>query len=279
MLILTYGRETYSSPCAFVLGCFDGIHLGHDTLIRKAKETSLPVGLMLLKGKGDKTLFTMEERLVIAKGLGVDFCLLVELDDSTKHTPWDKFLDTVLEKINVKKFFCGEDFRFGDKAQGTPALIATKREVDASPLLKADGNKISSSKVREYVAMGNVKRANELLVSPFFVRGIVIHGRQVGRTYGFPTANIVYPTDKTPLGYGVYAVKVGEYMGIANYGGRPTFGEEYPLLEVYIDRFDGDLYGKTIDVEFIDKIRDIRSFSSKEELSEQLKKDIQRVRT
>lgn len=278
MLVLEYGKGRYPSPCAFVLGCFDGIHLGHDTLIQKAKETSLPVGLMLLKGKGETTLFTVEERLLIAEKLGVSFCLLVELDDKTKHTPWNKFLDTILEQIPVDTFFCGEDFRFGDKAEGNPALIATKCKVVSSPLLTVNGKKISSSEVRKLVSDGKLKEANELLAYPFFVMGEVVHGREVGRTYGFPTANIVYPLGKTALGYGVYAVKVGEKVGIANYGGRPTFGEEAPLLEVYIDDFKGDLYGKTLEVIVTEKIREIRKFSSKEDLSEQLKKDIQWVR-
>ncbi|MBO5525997.1 MAG: riboflavin biosynthesis protein RibF [Clostridia bacterium] len=278
MLILNYGKETYPSPCAFVLGCFDGIHLGHDTLVQKAAETGLPVGLMLLKGKGEKALYTMEERLLIAEKIGVDFCLVVELNEETKRTRWDRFLETILNRIPVDTFFCGEDFRFGDRAEGTPALISTLKRVVAVPLLERNGRKISSSEVRRLVSEGNIRRANELLAYPFFVLGQVRHGRQVGRTYGFPTANILYPAEKTPLGFGVYAVRVGDKVGIANYGGRPTFGEENPLLEVYIDDFEGDLYGKQIEVVFTEKIREIRSFSSKEELSEQLRKDIQKVR-
>lgn len=277
MLTIEYG-EQFSEPCTLILGCFDGIHKGHQVLIERAKRTGLPVGLMLLGGKGDRILFTKEERLQIAEDFSIDFCLIVHLE-SVKNLPAEDFLSTILNTINVRYFVSGEDFRFGAGALGTPLLLASKRETLCCPLLTEDGKKISSTSVREYVELGNVEKANALLSTPFFVLGTVVHGREVGRTYGFPTANVVYPNRKINLGYGVYAVQVGTHRGIANYGSRPTFGEENAVLEVYIDGFEGDLYGKTIRIDFLKKLRDIHKFSSKEELKAQLERDIGAMRS
>lgn len=278
MLNIAYKKDTFASPCALVLGCFDGVHRGHGSLIRRAKDSGLPVGLMLLEGKDRDSLFTREERAFVAEKMGVDFCFWVTLDEETAHTPAELFLRRIVEKINVKLFVCGEDFRFGDGANGTPETIKGFGELACLPLLTDRGEKIASSRIKELVARGEVERANELLEVPFFVTGTVRHGRGVGHTYGFPTANIDYPQGKCKLGMGVYAVTVGAHRGIANYGGRPTFREENPVLEVYIDGFEGDLYGKKVRVEFDRKIRDIRKFASKEELKEQLERDIRTVR-
>ena len=276
MLAINYG-ERYPSPCTLILGCFDGIHRGHETLVQRAKQTGLPVGLMLLGGKGEKSLFTKEERLSIAEELGVDFCLIVKLDE-VRTTSAEDFLNCILSTINVRCFVAGEDFRFGAGAKGTPLLLASKRETVCCPLLTEEGKKISSTTVRLYIERGEIERANALLFLPFFVMGTVIHGREIGRTYGFPTANVVYPERKIALCQGVYAVRVGRFRGIANYGARPTFGDERPLLEVYLDGFSGDLYGQTVKVVFERKIRDIKKFKSKEELKEQLERDVLTVR-
>ena len=276
MLTINYG-ERYSPPCTLILGGFDGIHRGHETLVARAKERGLPVGLMLLGGKGETVLFTKEERLSIAEELGIDFCLIVNLDE-VKDIPAETFLDGILSDFSVECFVSGEDFRFGAGAKGTPLLLSSKRETICCPLITENGEKISSSAVRLLIERGEIERANSLLYLPFFVMGKVEHGREVGRTYGFPTANIVYPKRKVPLGYGVYAVRVGRFRGIANYGARPTFGDERPLLEVYLDGFSGDLYGQTVKVVFERKIRDIKKFKSKEELKEQLERDVLTVR-
>ncbi|MGN1234481.1 MAG: riboflavin kinase, partial [Christensenellaceae bacterium] len=224
MLTIRYRQDRYESPCALVLGCFDGIHKGHALLIDEAKRTGLPVGLMLLDGKGEDELFTREERLWIAERAGVDFCLLVTLDHETMTTPPEAFLYEITSRIAVHTFVCGEDFRFGDGARGTPALLAKAHRTIVVPLLSDGEGKIASSRIKQYVRLGEMERANALLSVPYFVRGEVRHGRGVGRTYGFPTANIAWDRAKCPPGLGVYAVSVGEYRGIANYGGRPTFG-------------------------------------------------------
>ena len=149
-------------------------------------------------------------------------------------------------------------------------------------LLKMDGEKISSTAIKNYLANGETEKANALLGEEFFLLGQVYKDRQVGRTINFPTANIRYPEDKFPIKKGVYETRVcvdgKEYKGITNYGARPTFDNTDTLTETYLDGFDGDLYNKTLQVRFVRYLRGIRKFESAESLKAQLTEDIRRVR-
>ncbi len=275
-----------STPCVFLLGGFDGIHIGHQKLIDKAKSFSLPVGIMTIRGGKGESLFTQEEREEIFERAGIDFVLESDFTESFKNLSAEDFLSLVTEKFFVAAFVCGKDFRFGKGASGTPDFI---REKTGLPVFDIDiscdehGNKIGTRSLKQLLREGEVERANALLVSKFRVSGEVLHGRHIGRTYGFPTANIVYPVGKTFVKEAVYAVTVEAegriFRGIANYGRCPTFEVEYKLLETYLDGFSGDLYGKKITVYFDFKIRDIQKFSSAEELKEQLQKDILAIRS
>jgi riboflavin kinase/FMN adenylyltransferase len=148
--------------------------------------------------------------------------------------------------------------------------------------LEIQGEKVSSRSIKKHLTEGEVAQANVLLGERFFLLGEVIKDRGVGRTIGFPTANILYPQDKFPLKQGVYESRVTvdgiSYKGITNYGARPTFDNERVITETYLDGFDGDLYGKTLKVEFVRYLRDITRFDSVETLKRQLTKDIERVR-
>jgi riboflavin kinase/FMN adenylyltransferase len=144
------------------------------------------------------------------------------------------------------------------------------------------GEKISCRKVKELLKSGEVEKANALLGEAFFLCGRVEKDRQVGRTIGFPTANIPYPQDKFPLKKGVYATKTvvdgKEYMGITNYGARPTFDNDKVVTETYLDGFSGDLYGKELTVRFVKYLRDVTKFESVDGLIKQLNEDVRRVR-
>jgi len=155
--------------------------------------------------------------------------------------------------------------------------------VETISLVEMDGEKVSSTQVKTLLAQGEVEKAEKWLSHPFFLMGEVYADRKVGRTLGFPTANIRYPKGKFPLARGVYETRVtldGKmYKGITNYGARPTFADETVVTETYLDGFDGDLYGQALKVEFIKKLRDIRKFDNAEALKKQLEEDIGRVRT
>lgn len=274
------------APCVFLLGGFDGIHIGHKKLVDKAKSFGLPVGIMTIRGGKGESLFTQEEREVIFEQVGIDFVLEADFTESFKNLSAEDFLALLTQKFNIAGFVCGLDFRFGKGALGSPDFIREKTGIPVFDLdISCDesGNKIGSTSIKQYLRDGEIEKANALLVSKFCVCGEVLHGRQVGRTYGFPTANVVYPVGKTFVKEAVYGVSVNVdgkiYRGIANYGRCPTFEVEYKLLETYLDGFNGDLYGKRITVTFDFKIRNIQKFSGVDELKAQLEKDILTIRS
>ncbi|MBQ8406612.1 MAG: riboflavin biosynthesis protein RibF [Clostridia bacterium] len=285
MLNTVYLSERYqkNSPCVLLLGGFDGVHLGHSRLLSRAKEFSLPIGIMtIVGGKGDG-VFTLEERREIFSKSGIDFCVQMEFAKIRNLTP-EQFVSLLTEEFEIAAFVCGDDFLFGYKASGTPQTLKsiTNKQVIVEKLFAVDGEKVSTSSIKKLLSQGQIERANFLLGDRFFLKGKVTEGRKIGRTLCFPTANIDYPIEKYPLKIGVYETRVQigdtEYKGITNFGARPTFDDKYVCTETYIDRFQGDLYGKTLTVQFVRYLRGVEKFSSVDGLKEQLKKDIERVR-
>ncbi|MBO5277746.1 MAG: riboflavin biosynthesis protein RibF [Clostridia bacterium] len=272
-----------SQGVAMLLGGFDGLHVGHRSLLARAKESGLPVGMMTIAGCKDKGVFTFAERELIFKESGADFVFELPFEEIKALSP-ESFLKLLQENFAPALFVCGEDFRFGANAQGTPKTIQQWGQVcvEVVPLLEIEGEKVSSRTVKSHLAEGNVAKANALLGERFFLLGEVIKDRQVGRTMGFPTANILYPQEKFPLKQGVYETCVTvdgvRYKGITNYGARPTFDNACVLTETYLDGFHGDLYGKVLKVEFVRFLREITRFADMQALKQQLETDIRRVR-
>lgn len=268
---------------AMLLGGFDGLHVGHRRLLSRAKQSGLPVGVITIIGGKDGNIFTFAERERIFKENGADFVVEFPFAAIKDVSPTD-FLQLLIKKFNPSLFVCGEDFRFGAGAKGTPEMIkaSTQVRVEILSLVEMCGEKISSRTIKELLRQGEVEQANLLLGEEFFLCGKVEKDRQVGRTIGFPTANIPYPQDKFPLKKGVYATKVKvdgkEYKGITNYGARPTFDNDKVVTETYLDGFSGDLYGKELTVRFVKYLRDVTKFASVDGLKAQLNEDIRRVR-
>ncbi len=267
-----------------LLGGFDGLHLGHRQLLLHAKKSGLPVGIMtIVGGKGAKNLFTFSERERIFKENGADFVFELPFEE-IKDLSASDFICLLRREFSPKAFVCGEDFRFGAGAKGNAETLKTidTVRVEVLPLVEKYGEKISSGTVKKHLKAGDVETANLLLGEKFFLLGEVVKDRQVGRTLGFPTANVLYPGDKFPLKKGVYetviTVEKDTYRGITNYGARPTFDNDVVLTETYLDGFDGDLYGKTIKIAFVRYLRDVQKFSGADELKKQLTQDIGRVR-
>jgi riboflavin kinase/FMN adenylyltransferase len=272
------------SPCVFLLGGFDGLHIGHKKLVDFAKFFRLPVGMMTMEGGKGKGLFTLEEKCKIFYAQGVDFIDAMSFDERLKNTLRTDFINVLLKRYSIRAFVCGKDFRFGKDAAGDPAFIAnfTGLPVYDLDILNVDGQKVSSTLIKERLKEGKVKEANALLVQPFFVSGKVEEGRKEGRQLSFPTANLAYPDNKFLIKEGVYAVhselNKKRYNGICNVGACPTFGVDSLKVEVNYDGFEGDLYGQPIDVFFDGYLRDIQKFPSKEGLIEQLNFDRERVK-
>ena len=214
--------------------------------------------------------------------LGIDFVLEMQFEEICNLSP-KTFTDRLLQDFNVKAFLCGEDFRFGYQAQGDANFLKECAQVcvETKPLVQFNGEKVSSTAVKLALEAGDIPTANALLNQSFFLQGKVEKDRQVGRTIGFPTANIAYPDDKFPLKEGVYQTQVEvcgkRYSAITNYGARPTFENQQVWTESHLIQFNGDLYGKTLKVEFIRRLRDIQKFQTIEELQAQLQADVRRV--
>lgn len=291
--VINYDSDKISEPCVLLLGYFDGMHVGHRALLARAKaiakEQGLLVGVMTFyDSKSGGQIYTFEERLYLFERLGADFVYAAHFDEAFRGTAGKDFLDHIVASLPVRAFVCGEDFTFGKGAEcGSEVLksFCGERNIHAEvlPLVKMHGEKAAATLAKQYLSEGNVERLAELLGDRYFIRGEVsTEGRHVGRKIGFPTANIHLRPEKFPLKSGVYAVTAelggAEYRGIANYGARPTFGDGRIVLEVYLDGYAGDLYGREITVYFDSFIREIRKFGSAQELTEQLKKDLEKIR-
>ncbi len=296
MLTFSFGQN-YNEPCALVLGGFDGLHLGHRRLISEAKKTGLPVVLTAMYGGKGKQLFTKEERAYLFARAGVTAVCEISLSGKTRSLAAEEFLRTLFSTVAVRRAVCGADFRFGKDAAGTTELLRSLAPcpVAVVDLVKTVGErgrarKIAASACKELLKRGDLPALNACLVSDadgfyggaYFVQGVVEHGRQVGRTYGFPTLNLAVPTEKLLPPDGVYGglcqTPQGNYPAIVNFGARPTFGVAERKIEAYLDGFEGDLYGATVRVYPTAFFREIQTFSSAAALKEQLGRDILRLR-
>ena len=273
-----------NTGCVLLVGGFDGLHAGHKKLLARAKEYGLPIGITtIVGGKLGNSLFTLTERRQVWQKAGFSFVCEMQFSQ-IKDTPWQDFATLLADTYNVKAFVCGEDFRFGKGAEGTPEKLQahTTIPVAVEDVLTWQGDKISTTTIKSFLQQGAVEKASALLGEPFFAMGEVVADRKVGRTLGFPTANMYYPQDKFALKKGVYETKITwqgiTYKGITNYGARPTFEDGQVCLETYLDGFSGDLYGQTLQVEFVRFLREITAFESADALKKQLEEDIRRVR-
>ncbi|MDE6505042.1 MAG: riboflavin biosynthesis protein RibF [Clostridia bacterium] len=289
--IVKYNEDEYAFPCLLVLGCFDGLHTGHAELLKKAKLQAkingLDLGVMMFAdGKGGKQLYSFEERISFLEGYNVKFVLKIDFNDAFKQIKPLEFLNCIEEKLNVKAYMSGKDFKFGQGKKGKASTLKSYAEDEENGVwympvkdVVYGEEKVSTTLVKTMLENGDVKCANELLGRNYSVSGTVVHGADRGaKLLGYPTMNITYPDYKFEVKQGVYKVKCiiseSEYYGIANYGARPTFGEDKPLLEVFLNGFGGENYDQTVTVEFLHYIRDIQKFETPEQLAVQLSKDL-----
>ena len=280
MLIVT--RQNRSPACALLLGGFDGLHRGHGGLLAAARATGLPVALTtILGGKAGGELFTRTERRFLFEQEGVAFLSEYDFTPELRATSPDVFLRDLFARFEARALFCGEDFRFGRDAAGTPELLrsAAPCPVGVIPLAREGEGKISTSAIKALVASGRIAEADALLGHPYFMQGRVEHGRHVGGpVLGFPTVNLSLPPEKVLPPEGVYAgyaeTPAGTYPAVINLGPRPTFGVAERKTEAYLDGFSGDLYGADVRIFPGRFLRPVRRFESAEALREQLGRDI-----
>ncbi len=293
MLTYAFG-EKIPSPCALVLGGFDGLHLGHRALLSVAKKRGLPVAVTTMFGGKGKALFTRAEREFLFSRAGIDIAIEIAFTEQFQNTSAEQFLITLLENVDARLLVCGEDFRFGRGALGTAELLKTyaknvfvQKTVTTLSEESGQARKISTTACKDFLKAGDLPALNAFLEtadfygSAYFVQGEVEHGREVGRTYGFPTLNLSVPEEKLLPSDGVYgglcATPKGNFPTILNIGSRPTFGVEERKIEAYLDGFSGDLYGETVRLYPMEFYRPIEKFPSVEALKTQLQSDISRL--
>lgn len=268
-------------PRHVAIGTFDGVHLGHQAVIDDADTvlTFDPHPLEVLHPAAlPKLIMPFSVKRDVIDGLGVRELVVIPFDaEFAKHSAEDFIEHVLVEKLTAERVSVGENFRFGAKAKGDPEMLAAHPEFETRvvPLVEVDGETVSSTRIRALVAAGDMEGARHCLGAPFMVEGEVVPGDQRGRELGFPTANIV-PDDRLAIpGHGVFAAFANGVPAAVNVGIRPTFETgRGVLIETFLIDFEGDLYGKTLRVAFVERLRGEKRFASAEELVEQMKHDV-----
>jgi riboflavin kinase/FMN adenylyltransferase len=277
--------DVLARPRDVAIGTFDGVHRGHRAVIEGADTvlTFDPHPLEILHPAATpKLIMPFGVKRDVIEGLGVEELVVIPFDKAFTERSAEDFVEHVLlEKLDAKQVSVGENFRFGAKAKGDPAMLAARPEFRTRvvPLVEVDGETVSSTRIRALVAAGEMEAARRCLGAPFMVEGTVVQGDQRGRELGFPTANLV-PDDRLAIpGHGVYAAFANGLPAAVNVGIRPTFESgRGVLIETYIIDHDEDLYGKTLRVAFVERLRGERWFPNAEELVEQMHRDVEDAR-
>jgi len=272
-------------PRDVAIGTFDGVHLGHRAVIEGADTvlTFDPHPLEVLHPAAlPKLIMPFGVKRDVIDGLGVRELVVIPFDaEFAKHSA-EEFIDGVLvERLSAEHVSVGENFRFGAKAKGDPAMLAGRSEFETRvvPLVEVDGETVSSTRIRALIAAGDMEGARHCLGAPFMVEGEVVGGDQRGRELGFPTANIV-PDDRLAIpGHGVYAAFADGVPAAVNVGIRPTFESgRGVLIETYLIDQEVDLYGAVLRVAFVERLRGEKRFANVEELITQMRIDVEDAR-
>ncbi len=290
--------EPFKNGCVLSIGNFDGLHLGHRAVIKKlaerGKALGLPVVIMTFEPQpleyflGDNApsrLMCLREKVLEFTKLPVDNLLMVRFNRYFANCDAEQFIDDILiNKLNVKHLVIGDDFHFGKARRGNFAMLKDKGRlygfsVEDTGSCQVAGLRISSTLIRDALGEGDLIQAGKLLGHCYSVCGRVAHGEKIGRTIGYPTANIKMFRKNTPVN-GVFAVTMTgidglELEGVANVGTRPTVdGSSKVVLETYLFDFDKEIYGRYVEVRFKQKIRDEIRFQSLEQLKARIEKDV-----
>jgi len=296
---LTFTKEDFASPVV-TIGNYDGLHLGHQAIIKRVIE-------LAKEGNGEAVVLTFEphpvkflhpelqiplitpsrKKMMLLTQFGVDVTINLPFTDDIARMSAKEFIQEIVQRrIAPRQVVVGFNFTFGKGRTGTSEELKKIGEslgfkVEIIPPFHVDGEVVSSTRIRELITRGDIREANRMLGGNFFMLGKVIHGHARGKGLGFPTANMEITQDLYP-NEGVYAatamVDERRYDGVVNIGTNPTFGDEQLAVEVFLFDYQGDLYGKELQVALVDKLRDEQTFPSPELLVHQIEKDIQRAK-
>jgi len=298
---LIRGLHNLGSPLpasAVTIGNFDGVHRGHQLVIRQLKRVAaaaaLPTVVIIFEPqpieffapeRAPGRLSRFREKIAYLKAQQIDYLLCLHFDRQLAEQTAEEFVQRILlERLNTRHLVIGDDFHFGKNRQGNFRYLQENCErfgftVDETETLMIDGERVSSTRIRQCIAAGDFDKAAELLGRPYSLSGRVAHGQKLGRQLGYPTINIKMG-DKALIVRGIFAVRVKgidnrALEGVASIGTRPTVAGVDTILEVYILDFDRDIYGYSVEVEFLHKLRDEEKFDSLEELSFNIGRDTQ----
>lgn len=294
------GGALFPHGSVVCIGAFDGLHLGHRALVRhavaRARDLSLPAVALSFEPL-PREFFSRDlppPRLTLARGkylglrdLGADSVGLLRFDAHLSAMSAEEFVRKLLiGRLAAREVWIGPDFRFGHRRGGDLALLQRMGgelgfSADEIEPVLLQGERVSSTRIREALRSGDFTDASRLLGRAYAIGGRVVRGKQLGRTLGFPTANLRFP--KAPALSGIYATwvhGVGErpHASVSSFGTRPTVDGVEPLLEAHLFDFDGDLYGRHIEVEFVAKLRDELKFPDLPSLTEQMQRDAETAR-
>lgn len=283
----------------YALGFFDGVHMGHQALLQACRElaennratpgvvtfTTHPDGVV--SGTSPKLICSLPQRRQLLKAYGMQRVTELPFDHRMMEMPWQAFVHLLRTEHQAAGFVCGSDFRFGKRGEGTAQLLqqyceATGIPCQVVPEQVLEGVTLSSTYIRGLLENGEMERAARFLGHPYAITGTVVAGRQLGRTLGTPTANILLPEGLICPKHGVYACKAivdeQEYLAVTNIGNRPTVGGHQIRAESWLLDFDGDLYGKNITLEFFAYLRAEEKFPTLEALQEEIQRNAAQTR-
>ncbi len=294
------GGELFPQGSVVCIGAFDGLHLGHRALVRHAAARARALGLpavalafeplpreFFATGAKPPRLSLARNKVALLRELGIDSVGLLRFDGRMAATSAEDFVrDMLVRRLGAREVWIGPQFHFGNRRRGNLALL---QEMGAGLGFSAGeiepvhvhGERVSSTRIRELLVAGEFDRAADLLGRPYTIAGRVVRGRQLGRTLGFPTANLRFP--KTPALAGIYATWVHgvfeqPWPSVSSFGTRPTVEGVEPLLEAHLFDYAGDLYGRHIEVEFVAKLRDEEKFNDLPALTAQMHRDAEQAR-
>jgi riboflavin kinase / FMN adenylyltransferase len=274
-----------AGPRKVAIGTFDGVHRGHREVIRGADTvlTFDPHPLSVIHPEATpKLISTFPVKRDLIAGLGVDELVVIPFDRGFASQTAEEFVQEVLiGRLDAEQVTVGENFRFGRGAKGTSEFLRSHDEFETRvvPLVEAAGETISSSHIRGLIAAGEVDQAAEFLGEPFVFEGEVVTGDKRGRELGMPTANLVPDDAHLVPGHGVYAAHAYGYPAAVNVGVRPTFATGRGLIvEAHLIGFDGDIYGETIRIAFLERLRGEKRFESVDDLVAQMNRDVEEAR-
>ena len=282
------------------IGNFDGLHIGHQAILNKiqnnAKKFRAKTIVFFTEPHAAEYFSKVQnsnknpppricpwrEKVKLLEKSSIDFACFLKFNNAFRTMSPENFISEILDSINLVSFTVGDDFRFGADRKGDTDLLKDWGQkngilVENTETVILDGQRVSSTRIREELLNNNFNNAEKLLGRPYTFSGKVVHGQHLGRTINIPTANIWLPNQRLPI-TGVYAVKCKlnnlSLKGIANMGVRPTVGGEKPVLEVHLFEFNENIYSQRLQVKFIEKIRDERKFENLDMLKSQIQKDI-----